>query len=71
MIDDQKLVYEQSLELAARASEGRKQVLIVSGGPGTGKSVVAVNLLVELINRSMVAQYVTRMLLLVQSTRAS
>ena len=34
---DQKLVYEQVLELAARAAEGQKQVLIVSGGPGTGK----------------------------------
>jgi uncharacterized protein len=60
MVDDQKLVYEQALELAARSSEGKKHVLIVSGGPGTGKSVVAINLLVELINRSMVAQYVTR-----------
>ena len=60
MIDDQKLVYEQALELAARASEGKKQVLIVFGGPGTGKSVVAINLLVELIKRSYVAKYVTR-----------
>jgi DUF2075 family protein/DNA replication protein DnaC len=60
MVDDQKLVYEQALELASRASEGRKQVLIVSGGPGTGKSVVAINLLVELTNRSFVTQYVTR-----------
>jgi DUF2075 family protein/DNA replication protein DnaC len=60
MIDDQKLVYEQALDLASRANEGQKQVLIVSGGPGTGKSVVAINLLVELINRSYVAQYVTR-----------
>jgi DUF2075 family protein/DNA replication protein DnaC len=60
MIDDQKLVYEQALDLAVRASEGQKHVLIVSGGPGTGKSVVAVNLLVEFINRSLTAQYVTR-----------
>ena len=60
MIDDQKLVYEKALHLATCASEGKKQVLIVSGGPGTGKSVVAVNLLVELINRSYLAQYVTR-----------
>jgi DUF2075 family protein/DNA replication protein DnaC len=60
MIDDQKLVYEQALDLAQRASEGKKHVLIVSGGPGTGKTVVAVNLLVELIKRSLSAQYVTR-----------
>src|SRR5699024_4583748 len=29
-------------------------------GPGTGKSVLAINLLVELTNRGMVAQYVTK-----------
>jgi hypothetical protein len=43
MIDDQKLVYEQALDLAQRASEGEKYVLIVSGGPGTG------NVLAELV----------------------
>jgi uncharacterized protein len=59
MIDDQKLVYEEALDLAHRASEGNKYVLVVSGGPGTGKSVVAVNLLVELINRSFTSQYIT------------
>ncbi len=60
MIDDQKLVYESALELAGRIRHGRKQVLLVEGGPGTGKSVVAVNLLVELINRQFCAQYVSR-----------
>ena len=34
--------------------------MIVEGGPGTGKSVVAINLLVELTKREFVAQYVTR-----------
>ena len=60
MIDDQKVVYEKVLELAAKAREGRKQVLVVEGGPGTGKSVVAINLLVELTQRDCVVQYVTR-----------
>jgi uncharacterized protein len=60
MIDEQKVVYEQALDLAQCACEGQKHVLIVSGGPGTGKSVVAVNLLVELTNRLLSAQYVTR-----------
>jgi uncharacterized protein len=60
MIDDQKIVYETALELAEESSEGSKNVLIVEGGPGTGKSVVAVNLLVELTTRSKVAQYVTK-----------
>jgi DUF2075 family protein len=37
-----------------------KQVLIVEGGPGTGKSVVAINLLVELTNQRLLAQYVSK-----------
>ena len=60
MIDDQKVVYETALELADRAMAGSKEVLLVEGGPGTGKSVVAVNLLVELTRRGRVAQYVSR-----------
>ena len=46
--------------MAAAAQQGAKQVLIVEGGPGTGKSVVAINLLVALTGRELVAQYVTR-----------
>lgn len=60
MIDDQKVVYETALSLADRAQGGRKQVLMVEGGPGTGKSVVAVNLLVELTRRRFVSHYVSR-----------
>lgn len=60
MIDEQKLVYEMSLHLAEKANSDKKQVLIVEGGPGTGKSVVAINLLVELTNRKKLVQYVTK-----------
>ncbi len=61
MIDDQKIVYEKALALSRAAQDGGKQVLIVEGGPGTGKSVVAINLLVELTSKErLVAQYATR-----------
>jgi len=61
LLDEQKLVYETALEKAKLAAEsGRKQVLIVEGGPGTGKSVVAIHLLVALTTRGLVSQYVTR-----------
>ncbi len=60
MIDDQKIVYETALSLANRATVKDKHVLIVEGGPGTGKSVVAVNLLVALTNKQLLTQYVTR-----------
>lgn len=61
MLDDQKLVYETAIKLAKESSVINKNVLIVQGGPGTGKSVVAVNLLVNLIQKlGLVAQYVTK-----------
>lgn len=60
MIDEQKLVYETAIQLAKIAKKGQKHVLIVDGGPGTGKSVVAINLLVELTKNERLAQYVTK-----------
>lgn len=60
MIDDQKVVYENALALAKQASIKNKQVLIVQGGPGTGKSVVAINLLVELTKTGLLAHYVSK-----------
>lgn len=61
MIDDQKVVFETALEMARNSYRyGKKQVLIVEGGPGTGKSVLAINLLVKLTSEDMVCQYVTK-----------
>lgn len=60
LIDEQKLVYEEALKLAAQSSDKQKHVLIVEGGPGTGKSVLAIMLMVELINRGLVSKYVTK-----------
>jgi len=60
MIDEQKGVYETALSLAAKARSDKKRVLIVEGGPGTGKSVVAVNLLAELTQRGQVTRYVSK-----------
>jgi len=61
MIDDQKIVYETALSMARKSyKDGKKRVLIVKGGPGTGKSVLAINLLVNLTNENMVCQYATK-----------
>ena len=61
MVDDQKVVYEKVIAMAEKTrQDSRKRVLIVEGGPGTGKSVVAVNLLGELTNRSFVTQYISK-----------
>lgn len=60
MIDDQKVVYENAVALACKASAKKKQVLIVQGGPGTGKSVVAINLLVALTKKGLLSKYVSK-----------
>lgn len=60
MLDDQKVVYETAISGAKKSNENNKNVLIVEGGPGTGKSVVAVNLLVGLNKIGKVAKYVTK-----------
>ncbi|MBR2309998.1 MAG: DUF2075 domain-containing protein [Oscillospiraceae bacterium] len=62
MIDEQKVVYEtvrRLVDIALR--QNKKYTVIVQGGPGTGKSVVAIQLLVELVTkRGLNAQYVTK-----------
>jgi len=61
MIDDQKVIYEEAISLAVNSTTNKeKNVLVIQGGPGTGKSVLAINLLVELTNRNMVCNYVTK-----------
>lgn len=60
LIDEQKLVYETALALANASTPENKNILIVNGGPGTGKTVVAINLLVELTNRDLATKYVTK-----------
>ena len=59
MIDEQQVAYEDILRLSKQCQkDGKKRTIIVEGGPGTGKTVVAINLLVELTNRMQFAQYV-------------
>ncbi|WP_138006441.1 DUF2075 domain-containing protein [Halalkalirubrum salinum] len=61
LIDSQKVVFERAVELAKQANEeDEKKVLIVEGGPGTGKTVVAVNILAELIQNEYTTQYVSK-----------
>lgn len=60
MIDEQKLIFEQALTLSKQTNSKNKKVLIVEGGPGTGKSVVAINLLVAITKLKKLTQYITR-----------
>lgn len=60
LIDNQKVAYETVLSACRKAKAGSKNVIIVEGGPGTGKSVVAVNLLANLIHEEKLAMYVSK-----------
>lgn len=68
LVDEQKVAYEtvkKLVELATKRATNPvhgnpKSVVIVSGGPGTGKSVVAIQLLCDLITKGYSANYVTK-----------
>ncbi len=60
MIDEQKVVYETALDLARKSQNGAKHTLIVQGGPGTGKSVLAIQLMTELTREGIACQYVSK-----------
>jgi hypothetical protein len=60
LLDEQLVVYDKVMEAAqAGSSAKRKVVIIVRGGPGTGKSVLAMNLLGDLSGLGLNAHYVT------------
>ncbi|MBR4948559.1 MAG: DUF2075 domain-containing protein [Clostridiales bacterium] len=61
MIDEQKVVYEEIIRLSELCQkDGLKRTVICKGGPGTGKTVIAVNLLAELTQRNQLVQYVSK-----------
>lgn len=59
LLDDQKTVLEKIVSTATEAMVGQKQVIIVKGGPGTGKSVISINALSRLSSLRMNARYIT------------
>lgn len=60
LLDEQLVVFDRVVDAAERGqTDKRKTVVIVKGGPGTGKSVVALNLLGELSLKQLNTHYVT------------
>lgn len=61
MLDEQKVVYEEILKIALKCmTDQKKRTVVVKGGPGTGKTVVAINLLAKLTNKGIFAQYTSK-----------
>ncbi|MEM0448670.1 MAG: DUF2075 domain-containing protein [Methanomassiliicoccales archaeon] len=60
LLDEQKIVYDKVLAVAKEGfHQSRKIVIIVKGGPGTGKSVIAINLMADLLLKGYNAHYAT------------
>lgn len=60
LLDDQLIVYDKLLAWAKQGFHSRnKSVIIVKGGPGTGKSVIAMNMMAALSRLEFVTQYAT------------
>ena len=61
MIDEQRVAYEEILRISEQCQmDHKKRTVICKGGPGTGKSVIAVRLLAELTQRGQFVQYVSK-----------
>ncbi|MER5883437.1 DUF2075 domain-containing protein [Streptomyces sp. NPDC001941] len=60
LLDEQQVAYRKVLNAVRRAKQAdHKEVVIVTGGPGTGKSVIALSLLGELYRQGVTALHAT------------
>src|SRR5579875_643950 len=60
LLDEQQVVYDRVFTSVREGfHDRRKTVIIVKGGPGTGKSVIAINLMADLLGQQYNAHYAT------------
>ncbi|MBO0655487.1 DUF2075 domain-containing protein [Streptomyces triculaminicus] len=60
LLDEQQVAYRMVLNAVRRAKQAdRKEVVVVTGGPGTGKSVIALSLLGELYRQGVPTLHAT------------
>jgi DUF2075 family protein len=59
LLDEQKTAFEMIIKSARQVKSGGKKVLIIKGGPGTGKSVISINALAKLTSERLNVRYVT------------
>ncbi len=61
LVDEQKVICEDIIKEAKMAfTFNQKKVIIVKGGPGTGKSVLAIHILGELLKLGLMGAYVSK-----------
>ena len=59
LLDEQKTVLEKIIMATNDSLTGKKRVIVINGGPGTGKSVISINALARLTGQRLNARYVT------------
>lgn len=60
LLDEQVVAYNRILaEVSHAARTGEQSIVVVRGGPGTGKSVIALNVMAELSRQGVNTHYVT------------
>jgi len=60
LLDEQYVVYNRVLACSKKGfHDRRKTAIIIKGGPGTGKSVIAINLMSDLLSMGLNAHYAT------------
>jgi uncharacterized protein len=61
LLDEQKVAYEKVVSKynQFKAQTDQKHVIIIKGGPGTGKSVIGLNLMSYMLNNKAYVEYIT------------
>lgn len=61
LLDDQVVAFDMCKKIMSQCvKDTRKRTIIIQGGPGTGKSVLAINLLKDFITQGLNASYCTK-----------
>lgn len=61
LLDDQIVIFDLCKSIMKKCQkDGKKRTIIIRGGPGTGKSVLAINLLKDFITKDLNASYCTK-----------
>jgi len=60
LLDEQLVAYDKVISCAKKGfHDKQKRVILIKGGPGTGKSVIAINLMADLLAKGYNAHYAT------------
>ena len=60
LLDEQLVAYDKVISCAKKGfHDKQKRVILIKGGPGTGKSVIAINLMADLLSKGYNAHYAT------------